>query len=103
MGKLVPSFDKPLSSKKIAFLDILPFQGPRHLVFLTKYRVARNLAPCVSVLKKLVKYLKELVKGFGKISIIGPNCVHQRMNHKGNWELKSLSNLTNQEWVIIAS
>ena len=39
MGKLVPSFNKPLPSKDIPFLYIQPFQD-----------LVGNLAPCESVL-----------------------------------------------------
>ena len=36
VGKCVPPFNIPLPSKNIAFLDILPFQNPWHLVFFNK-------------------------------------------------------------------
>ena len=49
VAKLIPPFKKPLSSKNIPFLYIQPFQDPEDLVFF-KWSVARNLAPCESVL-----------------------------------------------------
>ena len=72
------------------------------LYFLTKWSKAGNLAPWESVLKILVKYLKEPINGPRNISGIGPNWVHQLQNQSGKTALKFLSKLTNQEWVMVS-